>query len=296
MRVIREYSESDVIDSGRRRWYCFKPQFSLRSLMVVVVLVSLASSWFAVRMHQAREQRQIVEAIQNDGGTVYYDDQCHPSGYVLDTKDWPEPFVVERTLGRDFARRVVRVAFDWRTVFDDDLVDRLRRLGTVRALDIGDARISDSALDQLDDISSVTDLWIDTGARPVKDLQSVFSLPRLRSLYVSGRSLEPGAISQLGAAKNLRLLSLDLGWVTEQDMRALQAGKQLEVLLLWGDQFLNEDNLRHLIPMTNLETLSLGPCCDHDGSRLAGEILASKLPETQVRLDIGRVTEFSWDP
>ena len=41
----------------RRRWF----QYSLRSLMIFVLFWSLACSWLAVKMQQARRQRAAVE-------------------------------------------------------------------------------------------------------------------------------------------------------------------------------------------------------------------------------------------
>ena len=48
-------------------------QFSLRSLMLLVVVVAIPCSWFATAMKAAREQRTAVEAIEKLGGFVNYD-------------------------------------------------------------------------------------------------------------------------------------------------------------------------------------------------------------------------------
>ena len=55
------------------RWY----QFSLRSLFILTFLVAIASSWFAVKMGQAKRQKEAVEALLKLGGSVKYD-------YVID--------------------------------------------------------------------------------------------------------------------------------------------------------------------------------------------------------------------
>ena len=52
-----------------RRWF----QFRLRTLLIAVVVLSLPLSWFAVRMEQAKSQREIVEMIERRGGAVLYD-------------------------------------------------------------------------------------------------------------------------------------------------------------------------------------------------------------------------------
>jgi len=49
---------------ARRRWY----QYSLRTLLLVMLLASVGISWFAVKMQRARKQREAVEAIRGLGG------------------------------------------------------------------------------------------------------------------------------------------------------------------------------------------------------------------------------------
>ena len=43
-------------------------QFSLRSLLVLVVVVALPFSWLAVEMKKAREQKEVVATISNLAG------------------------------------------------------------------------------------------------------------------------------------------------------------------------------------------------------------------------------------
>ena len=43
-------------------------QYSLRSLMLLVLAVAVACSWFATQMQRARKQRDVVQAIKKLGG------------------------------------------------------------------------------------------------------------------------------------------------------------------------------------------------------------------------------------
>ena len=72
---------------SRRRWRsCFvflwflaallfrlRFQFSIRSLLLLTVVVAIPCSWLAVEREQARKQREAVEAIEKLGGWVAYD-------------------------------------------------------------------------------------------------------------------------------------------------------------------------------------------------------------------------------
>ncbi|MGD0382246.1 MAG: hypothetical protein ABSA77_01915 [Thermoguttaceae bacterium] len=53
----------------QRHWY----QYSLRTLMIVVTLFAVVCSWFAVKMQQARRQREAVEELLKFDGYVGYD-------------------------------------------------------------------------------------------------------------------------------------------------------------------------------------------------------------------------------
>ena len=57
--------------SGPRRFL----QFSLRTLLVVVLLVSIGMSWLAVKLERARRQKEAVRTIEKAAGWVVYDYQ-----------------------------------------------------------------------------------------------------------------------------------------------------------------------------------------------------------------------------
>jgi hypothetical protein len=63
---------STIPSPKRRRRFL---QFSVRTLLVFVLLVSIGMSWFAVKMQKARRQREAVEAIVKAGRLVAYDYQ-----------------------------------------------------------------------------------------------------------------------------------------------------------------------------------------------------------------------------
>ena len=62
----------------RLRWF----QYSLRTLLLVVLLASIGMSWVAVRVQGARRQKAAVEAIKKLGGWVIYDWEFDQSGNV----------------------------------------------------------------------------------------------------------------------------------------------------------------------------------------------------------------------
>src|SRR5437660_677517 len=86
----------------KRRWF----QFSLRSLMALMLLAGIGMTWLVALKHQAERQRIAVEIILKDGGIVLYDYQEHtlPSGATAysDNAVPPGPSWLRKLLGDDF--------------------------------------------------------------------------------------------------------------------------------------------------------------------------------------------------
>jgi len=89
----------------KRRW-C---RFSLRTLLIVVVLLSVGLAWSALKMREAERQRKAVEAIRRTGGLVVYDYQWDTFGGPLAVEEPPAPVWLTRLLGEDLFANVVFV-------------------------------------------------------------------------------------------------------------------------------------------------------------------------------------------
>ena len=127
-------------------------QFSLRSLLLLVVVVAIPCSWLATELKAAREQRAAVEEILKLGGRVEYD-------YVI---DWsappppkpPAPAWLCEWLGDELFVNVSQVFsksnmnmddFSFSEICDASLVD-LKLFTQLRVLDLSRTRVSDAGL------------------------------------------------------------------------------------------------------------------------------------------------------
>jgi len=134
-------SDQPVKPKRKLRWY----QYSLRTLFILMFLVACASSWLAVKMQQARRQKEIVDAVYRMGGCVQYDYQWKV--YIEFTNPEPpvRPFWLCKILGRDFFCDVKFV--DLSSLKDTCLdLDMLNGLKEVKGLDLHNTRISDNEL------------------------------------------------------------------------------------------------------------------------------------------------------
>jgi hypothetical protein len=117
-------------------------QFSIRSLLVLVVVVALPSSWLAVEMKKAREQKEAVAAIVSGGGHVSYDWQVDTNvaylpnavGYLPSAQPTC-PSWLRGLLGDDFVGEVVYVRFvGGLSQFTEARQGRLRCLSQIKKL------------------------------------------------------------------------------------------------------------------------------------------------------------------
>ena len=153
-------------------------QFSIRSLLVLVVVVALPCSWLAVEMKKAKKQKAAVEAIVELKASVYYD-------YLNDAnfRD-PRPLGpawLQSLLGVDFFARVDRVFFYGSRVTDADL-EHLTALNELQLLSFAKTAVTDAGLENLKDANELHDLILvstditDVGLEHLKGLRTLRTL------------------------------------------------------------------------------------------------------------------------
>ena len=89
-------------------------QFSLRSLLLLVVVVALPFSWLAAEMQQARRQGEAAAAIEKLQGIVFYDWQFDADGNLLPVAKPLGPIWTNNPLENHFFSDVVAVG--WKVV------------------------------------------------------------------------------------------------------------------------------------------------------------------------------------
>ena len=189
----------------RRRWL----RVSLRTLMVLVLLVGVGVGWYVNRV---RTQRLAVAAIEAAGGSVFYDDQF--STNVAWANQTPKatgsaaPAWLRRWLGDDFFGTAVLV--------------RLAKAVTPEVL---------AAVAGLDGLVSL--LVIDTAgldnAWPVLE-----RLTRLEEIHLVGSGVTDSALATIGRLTPLRSVRLFNAPLTDSGMKSLANLPNLHALLVGG--------------------------------------------------------------
>jgi hypothetical protein len=248
-----------------RHWF----QFSLRTLLLSLLVLGLGFGWFAYKVKQAREQRDAVEAIQKAGGQVSYD---------YGRADASRTNWLQDLLGRDFFFDVSGVYLNGTGVsaellrearedgqtsqlryFDahmtDDELAVLKKLPRIKDLTLCNTKVTDAGLANLTDLRQLSRLHL-IGCFSDTGLKHVERLPRLRELSLRGTRVTDDGLKRLQGFARLQHLDLSDTQVTDTGLEHLTQLKQLRTLDL-HDTKVTDAGLRHLNCLRELGELWL---------------------------------------
>jgi hypothetical protein len=196
------------------RWF----QYSLRSLMLLVLLVSLGMSWVAVRMKRTRQEDEAVEEIRKLGGYALYDYQFSHSGNPFDP---PGPTWLRHLLGENFFAAVVEVNLTSSSLTDAGL-EHLKGLTQLRTLNLIGTPVTDAGLEHLKGLTQLEEL--DLCGTEVTDtsMEYLKGLRQLRTLCLFGRPITDAGLVRLMGLARLQTLDLRGTWVTVEGVKRLQ--------------------------------------------------------------------------
>jgi len=232
-----------------RRWY----QFSLRTLLVFMLVCGAGLGWFAMKMQRAKRQQEAVEAILKVGGKVFYDYQLDETGAKATPPVW-----LRKSLGDDFFFDVIHVIFVGTHVTDAEL-ENLERLTSLEWLVVRGRNVTDAGFEHLKGLTSLEELTFygdhvtDAGLENLKGLTSLESLD-LEDTCITGEAFE-----HLGGLTSLEGLHLWGTKVTDTGLERLKALTSVKSLDLSGTQ-VTDEGLEYLKGLTRLKHLYLRAC------------------------------------
>ena len=178
----------------RRRWL----QFSLRTMLVLMLAFGCGFGWLAYQIKQARQQREAANVIEKLGGTIDWDPTS--GGMIRTAMAW-----VGKLLGQDLFVDVRSVYLDNTPVTDAGL-EHLRGLRQLQVLDLDNTQVTDAGLEHLR------------------------GLTQLRWLYLDNIGVTDAGVKQLRGLTQLERLSLDDTQVTDAGLVHLRGLTKLEWL------------------------------------------------------------------
>ena len=244
-------------------------QFSIRSLLIMVLVIAIPSSWMTVEMKKAREQQSARTAFRRfPGGTMY---DYESSGLKIKS---PAPNWLCRSLGDDFFAHVEGVCLGCNKRFTDADMAYLESLPRLKRLTLGNANITDIGLPHLAGLTELEHLTLassqvdDDGLEcltglthlrilglsytKVTDagLEHINRLSHLETLYLGGTKVTDAGLKYLKGLNRLQTLDLRETQVTDAGFEHLKGSSQLTSLAIYGTQVTNVGvaNLQQALP------------------------------------------------
>lgn len=174
---------------------CKRPrlQYSLRTLLLVFVVISIATGWFTARMRRANRQRAAALTIASLSGVVSYDDE--PDDLAAAPIPSPVPRWLRNLLGDDFFRTAVGVI-----AFNDGTMVAVRDLPALRRLDFVGGPATDAGLVHVRGLSRLQRINLSDTQITDAGLEHLRGLTQLRELCLRGTKVTDEGVQSLQQA------------------------------------------------------------------------------------------------
>jgi hypothetical protein len=206
------------------RWY----QFRLRTLLVLMLLASVAMGAVATTMRAAARQRDAVAEFCAAGGWVYYRDQLDADGsFLLELQNKPPgPPWLRKLLGDDFFRTVEQADVD-----SDAACKYLPQFDQLRIVVVREG-VTDAGLEHLNELRQLRDLVLFNDGLTSAGFEHIAELTWLEHLSLRGTHTGDAELERLRPMAKLRHLGLEETKVTDAGLRHLEGLTSLEDLRL----------------------------------------------------------------
>jgi hypothetical protein len=216
-------TDQPTVTKTNRRWY----QYSLRTLLIFVTLFAVACSWFAVKMQQARRQREIVESLIKSGGFVGYD-------YEMDSRVWikllnqkiPGPEWIRKMLGDDFFRTVTYVNLSNMQRSFDEGNGFVIEVPAIRS----NLLVTADRLKQLEELKQLEVIRLDNTNISDDGLKYLKNFKHLHVLSLEGTHITDAGLEQLKDFEELYNLNLNRTDITDDGLKHLKGLLKLQML------------------------------------------------------------------
>jgi hypothetical protein len=214
--------------------------FSLRSLLLLVVVIAIPLGW---KVNRARNQRDVVAELENLHAGIKYDYEVGKSygGGANESPPGPQ-WLIDR-LGKEYFVEVFQVTVGASQV-TDETISLIARLPEVKYV-------------SLHSPGGITD----------KGLVHFARMHNLVGVDLFSDRITGTGLVHLTGLERLTMLSV-LGWATDASLEHVSTLKRLESLWLYEAVEVTDEGIAHIAKLTNLRGL---------GSEVAGMIQASRI-------------------
>ena len=279
---------------SRHRWW----QFSLRTLLIGMVVISLLLAALSIRIQRARRQATAVATIRKLGGFVDYDFRFEPGSrgqFLIEKKqaESPVPAFLLAWAGQDFFHNAITtrpppgqpaspadVKTYWNAVSD------LRHLEMVQAQHAWvDGKTTTEAFRNHRELRH---LLLMQGKLSGEDLAPLSGLGKLRSLSLAANQIDGAGLKYLAPLESLEQLTIWRNQIDDNGVAELAKNRSIKWLELQENR-ISAKGAERLGDMAQLQRLNLGGIPVTDDMLVAFGKLAS-LEHLELEL-VGDVTD-----
>jgi hypothetical protein len=236
------------------RWHF---QFSIRSLLVLTVVVAIPCSWLAVEMKWAREQKEVVEELDKLPGFatcfVQYDYELDSSDDLIPNAQAPGPAWLRNLLGNDFFANVISVRV---SDYPETVLKSFTEFPHLKTLWIRGCRIRGDRLEQIRFFTELKSLCLADVQITDSGLKHLKGLTQLQELYLQNNAITDDGLKYLKDLSQLQLLRLDKTEITDNGLKILKKLSHLQILFLNGTK-ITDAGLENLKDFAQLRTLGI---------------------------------------
>lgn len=234
-------------------------RFSLRTFLIVTLLLGVVLGWFAKVQHRVLRQRRVVQQIQSRGAGVGLDYQI-ASGW--DEEQWqpPGPKVLRMLLGDDaFAEVHTVFLLGIKRRYNSTPADlaALAALPRLQVLHLGGEQFGDESLPEIVRHQELFDVGFEETRVTARGLRELRSLQRLTMLSLQGPGIDDDAFHEVGRLPHLERLQLFGTSIGSDGWRNLAKLRELKQLDIAFAEVIGDAELAHLSGLTKLESLRL---------------------------------------
>jgi internalin A len=186
--------KTQEVEKPRRRWL----QFSLRGLLVLMVVVALGLGWIANERREVWLENRAVEEIERLGGDVTRGDNSKSSHNADDPFGGPIPEGLswqQRLFGESYNRPVVCVSFPPGT--GPEALGSLKRLRAIWAIGLTGARIGDEQIPHLLECRDLTAVHMNATDVTDDGVKQLATLPDLDTLLLDHTGVTDDVLAAL---------------------------------------------------------------------------------------------------
>jgi len=239
----------------------FRLQYGLRSLLIVMILLSVGFAWLGSEIRYAKRQGAAVDSLLNLGGKVYWDYEFVDGRITWEASEGkvkaPGPLWLKSLVGEKGLAEVTyfQSGFDDTELTDDDLVHvgQLRGLQTVL---IHRTKITDSGIAHLQKLPQLRCFLFRGEGLSNDSVEHLNSMPQLSEVALTNTKINDEGLEELSANNKIWRLKIGGTKITNKGLAYLSRLENLTRLDL-SDTTISDAGAKHLGKLTGLEYLDL---------------------------------------